>query len=159
NVVVRAESLVQCRQRRVGAAAEFLVDRADHGEGVGIEAEPYVQAMFLDALAEPRIASARAFAAQAPALLVDGDLVALAPIGLGAQKKRGRQRAGAAAEDGDFLDLGHRFPPGVVRKRASVEAACRRRVRLHQPGGAMGTATTGSKRVGRADRELARRVA
>ncbi|WP_459477049.1 hypothetical protein [Pseudomonas sp. No.117] len=65
--------------------------------------------MFLDALVVGGIAAAGALAAQAPALLVEGDLVALPPGRLAGQTKGGGDGGHAAAQDGDLADRRYSF--------------------------------------------------
>src|SRR6185312_15450491 len=58
---------------------EILVAAADAAEGIVVEAGPDVQAVLLDARAHGQVPPARALAAETPAELIDGDLVAVPP--------------------------------------------------------------------------------
>ena len=71
---------------------------AHHAEGVVVETQPDVEAVFLD---PARNAAARsALAAKAPAFLIDGDLVF--PVMFGTREfPRQRHRSAAAADDGN----------------------------------------------------------
>ena len=119
--VLLGERVAPGGQRRAGRAVEQLVGATDRLERVVVEAEPDVQAVLLDALPHRRIAPAGALAAEAPALLVHGDLAAVLPAGLVGQPERRRHRGDAAADDGDLLGR-HR---GVV-----VELAARRHLEV-----------------------------
>ncbi len=78
---MREEGLVEGRQRRAGGPVQFLVALPQVMEGVVVEAEPDMDAVFLDALVVGGIASAGPLAAETPALLVQGDLVTLCQLG------------------------------------------------------------------------------
>ncbi len=110
---MREESLVEGRQGRAGRPVQFLVALPQAVEGIVVEAEPDMDAMFLDALVVGRLASAGPLAAETPALLVQGDLVTVLPVGLTSKTKGGGDGGHAAAQDGDLAD-----------RRYSVHAYC-----------------------------------
>src|SRR5262249_10267350 len=89
------------------ALRQFLVALAHHPEGVVVEAQPDMQAVLLDA--SMVAAAGRALAAEAPALLIDGDLVAAAVFGVG--KLPGRRHGGAASSDHGDLHRSAFHPP------------------------------------------------
>ena len=103
DLVGRVEGVAPGAQRSVGGAVELLVDAADDVEGVLVEAEPDVEAVLLDALGgvggSDLPAPAGALAAQPPAQLVDGDVVALAQLGRRCQLEGGGQTARSATKD------------------------------------------------------------
>src|SRR5215831_8017672 len=70
------------RPRHEVFSVDLIVDGADHLEGVLIEAHPEVDAVLLDAVVDVAIATGGAFAAETPTHLIDGDVIALLPIGI-----------------------------------------------------------------------------
>ncbi len=117
DVVARLEGRVPRRQRRLGRAPELLVALLHRVERVVVEAEPDVQAVLEDAVGHRALAAARALAAEPPAGLVDGDLVAVAQLGRGGQLERGRDRRRPAAEHRDP------FPHGSIAPSNSANRA------------------------------------
>ena len=114
DLVAGLEGLVPGGERLAGLALELLVGAPHDPEGVLVEAEPDVQPVLLDPHVVVGVAPAGALAAEAPAELVDGDVVLLAEL-LGARQLIGGDDGGnASAEDGDLLWCGHASPRVVV---------------------------------------------
>ncbi len=82
---------------------QFLVALHHHRQGVVVGAQEAVDAVFLDAavIAAP----GGAFAAQAPAHLIEGDVVFRRPVGLVGQLERGGEAGDAAPQYGDLLHV------------------------------------------------------
>ena len=95
------------RRDRPGCASELGVRGAEHPERVVVEAPEAVEPVLLDpiVLATP----ARALAAEAPPLLVDGDLVLFRPVGLARDLERCGKATEPTAKNRDSLSF--QFPP------------------------------------------------
>ena len=63
-----------------------------------------MDAVFLDALVVFGVAPAGALAAESPALLVEGELIAFLPVGLARNTKGGGDGGHAATQNGDLAD-------------------------------------------------------
>ena len=94
------EGVAPGAQRGIGGPIELFVDAADDIEGVFVEAEPDVEAVLLDPLCPGDISPpAGALAAQPPAELVDGDVVALAQLWRRGELEGRGQAACSATKD------------------------------------------------------------
>ena len=82
---------------------------AHEAEGVGVKAHPEVQAVLLDPLVALAVAAGRALAAEAPAVLNEGDAEAGPLVGGVGQPERRGDAGHAPAEDEDADGRAHRW--------------------------------------------------
>jgi hypothetical protein len=98
DIRLRGEGIAPALERIVRRLVPFGIDFTDHREGVLIEPQPHMQAVFFDPLTIGSVAAARPLAAQPPALLIDGDGIFGAKLCRCAQLCRSCHRTDPAAQ-------------------------------------------------------------